>query len=112
MKILIVEDEPIIAFDLEDIVQSRVSAKVVVASNVSDAFEHVDEGIDFALLDINLGRDDETSLPLAQRLLRDRIPFCFVSSSLEHLPARFRSVPTIAKPFRARDVENVLPIAA
>ena len=112
MKILIVEDEPIIALDLEEIVQSRSNADVLVASNLSEAFEMLDRGVDFALLDVNLGCPEETSLPLAQRLLRDRVPFCFVSSSLDRLPASFKAVPQINKPFEPREVESVLPMAA
>ncbi|MCB8838865.1 response regulator [Aurantimonas sp. VKM B-3413] len=112
MKILIVEDEPIIALDLEEIVQNRSKAEVLLASNLLEAFQMLDEGVDFALLDINLGCPEETSLPLAQRLLRDQVPFCFVSSSLDRLPESFGAIPQINKPFEAREVENVLPLAA
>ncbi|MEX6504932.1 response regulator [Jiella sp. M17.18] len=112
MKVLIVEDEPIIAIDLEEIVLNSVAADVVLASNAAEALRQVEAGVDFVLLDVNLGREDETSLPLAHRLMQEHIPFCFVSGSLERLPATFRCVPKIAKPYRTRDVESVLPMAA
>ncbi|MBB4001160.1 response regulator [Aurantimonas endophytica] len=113
MKILIVEDEPIIAIDLEDIVLSQVgAAEVLVVDSLDAALSSLAGGIDFALLDIALGSAGETSLPIAQRLLRDRVPFCFVSSSLDNLPATFNAVPKVSKPFRPEQVAELLPVAA
>lgn len=113
MKILILEDEPIIAIDLEDIVLSRVhEAEVLLADSIEAALSSLDGGIDFALLDIALGTSGETSLPIAQRLLRERVPFCFVSSSLADLPATFGAVPKVSKPFRPEEVAEMLPRAA
>ena len=113
MKILILEDEPIIAIDLEEIVLSQVgTAKVLMADCLESALSSLDEGIDFALLDIALGAKGETSLPIAHRLLLDRVPFCFVSSSLDDLPPMFGTVPKVAKPFRPEQVAEILPQAA
>ena len=110
MKILILEDEPIIAIDLEEIVIDQIgTAKVLVADCIESALSSLDEGIDFALLDIALGGEGETSLPIARRLMLDRVPFCFVSSSLDDLPSMFGTVPQVPKPFRPEQVAEILP---
>ncbi|MCQ8781310.1 response regulator [Mangrovibrevibacter kandeliae] len=112
MRILILEDEPIIAFDLEDIVSSNLDAECLLASNLDEGLELIDSGIDFALLDVSLGDSGETSLPIAAQLIQRRIPFCFVSASLGSLPASYRHVPQVSKPFRPNEVTRVLPLAA
>ena len=112
MKILILEDEPIIAIDLADIVFETTDAEIIHAINLKQAMKAVDGRIDFALLDIAVGGIGETSLPLARRLMRMGTPFCFVSSCLEWLPPSFETVPKLAKPFRQRDVCDLLPMAA
>ena len=112
MKILIVEDEPIIALDLEDIVLAQVDADVVHAASLREALDKLDDDIDFALLDLSLGDRGETSLPLAHELLRRTIPFCFVSSSLDRLPATFVEIPKVSKPFRPQQVADLVLQAA
>lgn len=112
MRILILEDEPIIAIDLADIVKDSVDAEIVHAMNLKQATEALEGEIDFALLDIAVGLAGETSLPLARKLMSRGIPFCFVSSCLDRLPPSFDTVPQLSKPFRERDVHGMLPLAA
>ena len=112
MRILILEDEPIIAIDLADIVHDTIDAEIIHAMNLEQAMEALDDEIDFALLDIAVGQAGETSLPLARELMSRGTPFCFVSSCLEWLPPSFDMVPQLSKPFRERDVHCMLPVAA
>lgn len=109
MRILILEDEPLIAMDLEDIVTERCGAQCVFASTAEAGLERVAEGVDFALLDFNLGGGNRTSIAVAIDLQRRNVPFCFVSGSLSRLPAQLCDVPRVAKPFRACDIEEILP---
>ncbi|MBO0905176.1 response regulator [Jiella sonneratiae] len=115
MTILILEDEPIIAVDLEEIVSGRASGTVVVAATLRDALRYVREcggDLDFALLDLQLGRDGSTSLPVAEILMRAKVPFCFVSATTEAIPSEMQSVPQVRKPFEPQEIEAVLPLAA
>ncbi|MCE7029320.1 hypothetical protein [Jiella avicenniae] len=115
MTILILEDEPIIAVDLEEIVCACQTSNVVVAATLADALRYVAESggdIDFALLDLQLGRDGSTSLPLARMLMHSNVPFCFVSATTEAIPSEMDTVPQIAKPFEPAEIEAVLPLAA
>ncbi len=112
MKILILEDEPIIAIDLEDIVASRLDADIVIASTLREAVTEVARGVDFALLDVRLGEGRQTCLPVARMLLEQGVPFCFVSSFAANIPGAFMGVPRIQKPFREDQIGRVLPSAA
>ncbi|MDY8109368.1 response regulator [Fulvimarina sp. 2208YS6-2-32] len=110
MRILILEDEPIIAIDLEDTVRDRCDADVCLADSVAEAEAHLKRGaFDFALLDVRLKGRGETSLAIAQRLARDKVPFCFVSSAIDPLPPHFQNVPHVTKPFELSQLEAVLP---
>ncbi|WP_427025983.1 response regulator [Aureimonas ureilytica] len=110
MRILIVEDEPLIAMDLEDILHEASDVDCVWARDVADGLMQVARGVDFALLDFDLGH--QTSLPVALRLQAEAIPFCFVSGSLSDLPPALRRIPSIAKPFRPADIHRLLAAAA
>lgn len=109
MRILILEDEPLIAMDLEDIVTERCGAQCVLATTAEAGLRRVAEGVDFALLDFNLGGAGRTSLEVAADLMRRNVPFCFVSGSLTRLPDFLRGVPCVSKPFRAAEIEQMLP---
>ena len=115
MTILILEDEPIIAVDLEEIVSGHVAGDVVIAACLSDALTLIKEQgktIDFALLDLQLGRDGSTSIPIAKLLIAARIPFCFVSAATDAIPGEMRNIPQVSKPFAPREIQAVLPLAA
>lgn len=109
MRILILEDDPLISMDLEDIV-TRSGVECVLASTVDEALARIAEGVDFALLDFHLGRDDLNSLPVASYLQEQAVPFGFVSGSLREVPARFANVPRTSKPFRPSEIEALLPL--
>jgi DNA-binding response OmpR family regulator len=109
MRVLIVEDEPLIAMDLEDLVAEAANADCVWVRDVAGGLIQVARGVDFALLDFDLG--GQTSLPVALRLQAQSIPFCFVSGSLSDVPAALRRVPSIAKPFCPADIRRMLAVA-
>ena len=98
--------------DIEDIVENACDAECLLAETVEGALRHIETGVDFAMLDINLGRGREDSLPVALRLLARHIPFCFVSASLASLPDAFAEVPRVGKPFGQHEIVRMLPSAA
>jgi ActR/RegA family two-component response regulator len=107
--VLIVEDDLIIALDLEEIVQ-RIGVKATrTATTVARALDLIAVAPpQFALLDVGLR--DETSLAIADRLDALSVPFAFLtgySARVMPLP-RFRDRPKVSKPFAAVDVEAVL----
>ncbi|WP_279483483.1 response regulator [Aureimonas sp. SK2] len=109
MRVLILEDEPLIAMDLEDIILDMLDADCVWASSLNDGLMRIREGVDFALLDFDLG--GANSLPVARCLEAMNIPFCFVSGSLSEVPSRFSNVPKVAKPYKSADIARVFAAA-
>jgi CheY-like chemotaxis protein len=106
-RILIVEDERMLAIDLEDIVNGLMEAEVVIVPSVSEAREALSGEIAFAFLDVNV--TGGTTFSLASELLDQSIPFAFVSSSRQKdLPLHLRVVPFSAKPCDREDVKRAL----
>lgn len=112
MRILILEDEPIIAIDLEDIIAEANGADCTLATTVKQGLRSIEDGIDFAILDVHLGFEGKTSFPVASILQARGIPFCFVSCSGKPVPTRYGGIPFIAKPFRPSEISEMLPLAA
>ncbi|MBC8128812.1 MAG: response regulator [Rhizobiaceae bacterium] len=109
MRILILEDEPIIAIDLEDIVTtSAQNVECCLASTAAAGLLCIGEGVDFAMIDINLAGDREGCWTVVAALRAKAVPFCFVTSSRRDIPQRFRNVPFVAKPFAPRDIARVV----
>lgn len=79
MRVLLVEDEPLLAMLLEETVADLGHQPIGAAATSAQAFALLDrEPVDCALLDYSLGGTD-TAIPVAQRLKRDGIPFCYLS---------------------------------
>ena len=97
--VLVVEDDPIIALDYEDMILGFGVKSVRVAANVAKALELIDHRPpQFALLDVGLIR--EKSFAVAERLEALKIPFAFVSGygADTVLPAAFAAKPRLPKP--------------
>jgi CheY-like chemotaxis protein len=101
LHILIVEDEPLVAINLEIMVARIVTATVLVEPSVEATKKVLHEALDFAFLDVEV--TNGKTFEVAQILERKHVPFAFVSASpQEQLPSDLRSVPFIPKPLRCR----------
>ena len=96
--VLIVEDDPIIALDLEDTIAGFGVQSVRTAGNVAQALQVIDERVPkFALLDVGLVH--EHSFAVAERLAALNIPFAFVTGyGADRVPAAFAERPRLPKP--------------
>lgn len=73
-RILLIEDNMIIALDTEEMLRELGVEDVVVAGSVTQALRAIEtDKPDFAVLDFNLG--EESSEPVARELARRNIPF-------------------------------------
>jgi CheY-like chemotaxis protein len=107
LRILIVEDEPLVAMDLEAMVAKIVTATVVVEPSVAATKQVLHEAVDFAFLDVEV--TNGKTFEIAQTLERKGVPFAFVSGSpQEELPSDLRSAPFIPKPFYPAQIERAL----
>lgn len=106
-RVLIVEDEAIVAFMLEDMLVELGCAVVGPALRLADALRLVEEeaGIDAAILDVNIG--GERSDRVAEALTRRRIPFVFATGYGRQGMA-LTGGGLVAKPYRVDDIEAAL----
>lgn len=97
-RILIVEDDGLLAMELEMILGDAGFAIAGQAGSVAEGLAAIETGgIDAAVLDLNLGQ--EKSEPVADRLAAEGIPFLYVSGhGPEALPAVHRDRPLLGKP--------------
>jgi DNA-binding response OmpR family regulator len=110
VRILIVEDEPLIALDLQAIVEGEGHEVVAMHNSVAGARGSLSCPPDFALLDIDV--KDGKSFDLASELEARRIPFAFVSGSRQaEVPDHLRAARFIPKPYRDQAIIGSLPVA-
>jgi len=103
--VLVLEDEPIIAFALEDMLIDHGATPLFCGSLEAAAGTLDRTEPDLAILDVNI--HGEQSYPIAQRLAERGVPFIFATGYGDALhPPEFCGVPTIAKPYRMADVEQ------
>ena len=80
-SILIVEDDPFIALDLQDTFENAGFEVCGPVSSVTSGLKVLEKKRpDVAMLDFNLGT--ETSLPIAEQLQMINIPFAFLSGQI------------------------------
>jgi two-component sensor histidine kinase/ligand-binding sensor protein len=102
LSVLIVEDEMLVALDAETQLTDAGARIIGTAHSLDEAKRCIAKSsFDVAVLDVNL--NGQPSYPLAELLASRGVPFIFASGyrDLEGLPARWRDVPLINKPYNA-----------
>lgn len=110
-RVLIVEDELLVALLLEDFLLDLGCDTVGPCSNVAQALEVArTEALDLAVLDVNL--DGEQVYPVAELLLKRNIPFLFLSGyGDEAIPPGREDWKVCAKPFKSDELAKMLSAA-
>jgi DNA-binding response OmpR family regulator len=103
-RILVVEDESMIALYIAELLEDHGFKVVGPVATLSDAIILATrEKLDGALLDVNIvgGRVDN----VAEILNRRGVPFIFVTANgRDNLPERFINATLVEKPFNASDL--------
>ena len=108
-RVLIVEDNIIIAMDVEMLLERLGIMTVKIASSVDQAMAELgQQDFDFALLDINLGT--ENAFPVADQLLEKGIGFVFVSGygEIKQIPQTVAHIPVLTKPYEEADLKKAM----
>jgi DNA-binding response OmpR family regulator len=108
LRVLVVEDEMLVAIFVETILQEAGCEVIGPISRLNHALKAARENqMDAALLDVDLG--GEPVFPVADILSERGVPFVFVTGyGGGGLPTRFKDRPVLTKPYRGAAVLAVL----
>jgi DNA-binding response OmpR family regulator len=99
MKVMLVEDEAMIAMVMEDFLLDLNCEVIGPFGAVAPALAWLDDpesALDAAVLDVNLG--NERVFPVAEALRARGIPFCFATGYGVIEDDRFNDAPVLSKP--------------
>lgn len=108
-RVLIVEDEPLIAMMIEDFCEEIGHEVTGAAETVAEALAATEAGgFDVAILDLHL-RGDEQAWPVADALAARGIPFVLATGGqIEPPPERHLDRIALAKPFTMEGVRGAI----
>jgi CheY-like chemotaxis protein len=109
MRLLIVEDEYLIALDLAVALEEHGASVLGPVGSVADALALIasEDTLDAAVLDINLGR--ERVWPIADELRQRGVPFIFATGyDAWIIPEPYRDVARCEKPVDTRVLARLL----
>ncbi len=108
-RVLVVEDEPLIAMLVEDWLAELECQTVGPAATAQDALALIDDALDGAILDVSL--DGHDSFAVAAALRERAIPFAFATGHAnDRIEDRFKDAPKLAKPYDFDRVKSVLAV--
>jgi CheY-like chemotaxis protein len=106
-RILVVEDDPIVALDLQSILEAAGATVVGPAREVPEAISFIEgSNVSAAVLDYRLQAGD--TLPLARMLEERRIPFLFETSDRESVARKYPGAIILAKSFRPDELTSAV----
>ena len=110
LRLLLVEDEALVAMAMEDMLSDLDCVVVDVAGTLAQALDRIDHlsgDIDAAILDVNLG--GERVYPAADALAAKGVPFMFATGyGPEGLDDRYPQATVLAKPVLAKALAGAL----
>ena len=108
LRVLLVEDVPLVAMNIEAMLDALGCVVVAIAERVDEALRAVErEALDAAVLDVSL--DGVPSFPVADALAARGVPFVFATGHGEAgLREDLRGRPALQKPFRMRQLAQAL----
>lgn len=109
-RILVVEDESLLAMLLEDLL-TDLGMQVCLTASIEDALQALETRTppDLALLDVNIG--GRMVFPVAHALQDRGIPFAFATGyGKQGLPEDFCDRPVVSKPFSLAELQGVLQV--
>jgi CheY-like chemotaxis protein len=109
LRVLVVEDEYLVADDISETLQELGYQVAGPAATVSEAMTLIEQGsIDCALLDANL--DGLSSSPVAELLASLRIPYVVVTGygNLSLATAELQNAPRVTKPYASGELASKL----
>ncbi len=101
-RVLIVEDEPLVAFDSEHSLREAGYEIVATVDTVSKAVGAIGRGVDLVLSDLNLS-DGGSGRDVASKAREHQVPLIFVTASCP-ADAQALAFGCLTKPYSQRDL--------
>jgi CheY-like chemotaxis protein len=107
-RVLVVEDEVMVSWVLEDMLAELGCEVVGPAARIDQALAIVDmETIDLAILDVNL--NGKKSFPVADALVAKGVPFVFSTGyNRDGIPDTYKVYPMMQKPYALVNLSGAL----
>jgi CheY-like chemotaxis protein len=108
LRVLVVEDEMLVAWVLQDMLWELGCTVIGPAARIPQALAMIrTEGIDAALLDVNL--DGQLSYPIAEALSARGVPFAFSTGyDKSRIQQGYQGFPILQKPFHCSALHDLL----
>ncbi len=108
LRVLLVEDESVIAMLTESMLAELGCEEVSIVGSIAQALDAIENNRpDIAVLDVNLR--GQMVLPVAERLAAAGIPFTFATGyGATEMLSEWRHYPIIQKPFGIPELERAL----
>jgi CheY-like chemotaxis protein len=108
LRVLLVEDEALIAMMAEDMLESIGCGPVTVASTIAEACAALETGVfDVAMLDVNL--NGQRSMAVADRVRACGMPYLFTTGyGADGIGPGHADAPVLAKPYTLAALETAL----
>lgn len=113
MKILIVEDNALVALDLEQQLLSGGHCVTGIAATMDEALALAEDGAQLALVDVLLADGSSGADAVAELKARYGIPSVFLTATLpDRAEVRRTGLGHLSKPYTGRDVLDTVAAAA
>jgi len=112
LRVLVLEDEFLIAMDVEQLCRDHGAEEVVIARDMRDIdIDDVNGRFDVAIVDVMLG--GTSTLDFARQLMERGLPFVFASgyANLEEINVSFPGVAVVGKPYGGNDLVQAVAAA-
>lgn len=108
LRVLILEDEFLIAMDVEQVCRDHGAADVVISRSLDGLAELASDRFDAAILDLRLGT--VSTLDFARELFQTGVPFVFATGYAHpgETERDFPGVPVLTKPYLESDLVGAL----
>ena len=106
---MIVEDEALLALELELEVEAAGHVVVGTAASRKAAFDIIESSTpEFAFVDVHLS-DGPSGIEIGRRLAEREVPFVFVTGNVKRIPEGFvGAIGAIEKPYTMNGLQNAL----
>jgi DNA-binding response OmpR family regulator len=113
MRILILEDEVLIAMDVEQLCRDNGAADVVVARSLAEV-DPDQAALEFHAAIVDVMLDGTSTLDFARHIRERNLPFVFASgyTDLDEIFASFPGVAIVGKPYSGSDLVEAVAAAA